>query len=120
MKRVNVILLSGIFLFALVASVFVVSAGNVLHISAEIQSNDSYLYLNVVNPDISLGNVEKGEKSSEITVEVTNNGTEDITIYPSLPFGYNGKVFEYLTFREQKTDSVNGVKNISRFIGNWS
>jgi hypothetical protein len=120
MKGVNGILLGSLFLFV-IASMFVVSAGNIVHIQTNVLSNDSYIYFEVNQSDefVDLGTIAKGESSDEKTIHVTNKGTEDITIYPTLPSSYKGNVFKRLMFREQKSDS-SGRKHIAEPVGQWN
>jgi hypothetical protein len=105
------------FLIALMCFILFASANNTFEVEADIVASDEYLEIEV-DPYIYFGQISKGEKSGEITVHVNNTGTVDIGIVPELPTGYSG-IFEYLTVREQKSD-VNGVKNISRDIGEFS
>ena len=99
------------------SAIILVSANNTVKIEANILSNDSYLEIEV-STNISFGNVQKGQKSSEKTIYINNTGTEDISVIPLLPDSYSG-AFEYLFFREQQSD-INGIKNISNKIGDFT
>ena len=87
------------------SAIILVSANNTVKIEANILSNDSYLEIEV-STNISFGNVQKGQKSSEKTIYINNTGTEDISVIPLLPDSYSG-AFEYLFFREQQSDKRN-------------
>ncbi len=107
-----------IFLIFGVVGVFFVSAGNVITVETNVISFDTYLEVEV-SENTDLGDVSKGEQSKEVTVYVNNTGTSDVMIVPRLPDNYNGKIYNYLYMREQQSD-VNGVKNVSVRIGNFS
>jgi|SRR3989344_1007378 len=99
MKSVDILLLFGIFLFMLVASVFFVSAGNVVNIHATVPADASYLMVEVSPNSVDFGTVDKNTTSSEEKVCVNNTGTENVSLTPQLPSDYSGKILKNVEIR---------------------
>ena len=100
-SKVFGLMIFGIFLFGMVFST--VSAANTDHMNVTVDILATETSISV--PDrIIFGDIAAGYLSDEEGFELTNLGTTDITVTPTLDDSYTGTIFQNLKFDTVKTD----------------
>ncbi len=107
MKKLIVLLMCLIFISSAPALVYDESGDeDVMIVEADVLATT--IGIDVPN-NVEIGEITKGYISDRQDLDIENTGTTDIIVIPALDEGYDGEIFEYLSFQKTLSDDLTKI-----------